>query len=313
MDGSVIHITNSLDLSSIPANSPLHKILGKALDDWDIPRRKSAEVSDFYWDAPVFNLDRSLIFRQLKREQQQQILHLCSRAILEEASFVEKSATCFTAKMTLLSERTEERMLYSLFAAEEVAHYAAVTTYLPGNALPEPNPFIRLLSRVLEEGDRSALTFVIQVVLEGWGLTHFASLAENCIAEDLRETLNWFVRHEARHHGSGVVLFNETPPSSAQVNYIVEVMIELLRMIQIGPQTVLTSMMRVTGELTRGDLIATCGEIEAALVTRGKLQKLKSLMKGEHSSGIVEKLEKYGAFDPSPAPECVNALRDWNG
>ena len=312
MKSNLIKVFNSLNLDNVSPNSPLQKILTNALDDLNIHKRMNSNPNESYWDASYFGLDKVRIYKEMKDSQKEDVLRLCSGSLIEEATFVEKSATCFTSKMTLLSETTEERMLYSLFAAEEVAHYHAMLSYLPNEELPKkPNPFIALLNAVLEDGDKTTLTFIIQVVLEGWGLTHFAGLGELCREQDLKDTFRWFVKHEARHHGSGVLLFNQVPPSASQLEYIVEIMIEFLHMIQIGPQSVLASLMKIRGDLTLNDFSDACRAMDSEMATKTKLGKLKSLMHGEHSKIIVEKLDSYGAFTPLSSVDCARAFNDW--
>ena len=46
-----------------------------------------------------------------------------------------------------------------------------------------------MLASLIEEGDRESLVFIIQVILEGWGLTHYRSLAQGCQSEDFTEVL----------------------------------------------------------------------------------------------------------------------------
>jgi len=312
MTGRVVEVSSSIGLEEYPTSSPLRKVVSASLDDWNIPRRTRSDPSKPYWNEEFFRLSSIPAYRALSPDEKERVVKLCSIDLLQEATLVEQSATSFTSKMTLLSRTTEERMLYSLFAAEEVAHYAAIRSYLEENErTPLPSPFIKLLNTALEEGDKCSLTFVIQVVLEGWGLTHFSHLAESCHADDLRQTLRWFVKHEARHHGSGLILFNEHPPSASQVTYIVEVMAEFLQMIRIGPVGVLSQLSAVRGDLTRTDIVEASELMEARAMTQGKLNKLRSLMLGENSVQIVTKLEQYGLFAPSSAEETADALSLW--
>lgn len=312
MTGRLVEVFSSIGLEEYPASSPLRKVVSASLDDWNIPQRSSSDPSQPYWREEFFYLSSVPAYRALSLEEKERVVKLCSIDLLQEATLVEQSATAFTSKMTLLSTTTEERMLYSLFAAEEVAHYAAIRSYLEeSERSPTPSPFIKLLNTVLEEGDKCSLTFVIQVVLEGWGLTHFSHLAESCQAEDLRQTLRWFVKHEARHHGSGLILFDAHPPSPSQVAYIVEVMAEFLQMIRIGPLGVLTRLSAIRGDLTRSDVMKASELMEAAAMTQCKLKKLRSLMLGKNSMRIVTKLEQYGLFSPSSAEETADALSLW--
>ena len=145
------------------------------------------------------------------------ILVACARDLLTEAYYIEKLGLGFTAKMALLSETTEERMLYCLFAGDEAAHLHAIAAYVgDGAAASAPDdPFLALLTEAIAAGDKPGLTYVVQVVLEGWGIAHYQSIARDCRDGDLRRTLLRLARDEALHHGSGVALLKRRPLPAA--------------------------------------------------------------------------------------------------
>ncbi|WP_198920773.1 hypothetical protein, partial [Anaplasma marginale] len=83
-----------------------------------------------YWDAGYFNLENATLFKNATKKQQKDILKLASGGLLEEAYFIEKAGMGYMAKMVMLSETTEERMLYSLFCADETTHLAKIMPFL---------------------------------------------------------------------------------------------------------------------------------------------------------------------------------------
>ena len=85
---------------------------------------------DQQWKAEFFGLDQVTAFTTAAPATQRAVVTGCSRAILEEAYFIEKAGVGFAAKMTLLAQDMDERNLYALFAGEEAAHPAAVHTLL---------------------------------------------------------------------------------------------------------------------------------------------------------------------------------------
>ncbi|MGI8504071.1 MAG: hypothetical protein ACR2LR_23495 [Hassallia sp.] len=97
------------------------------------------------WDTTHFNLHNVKIFTDATADEQVEILQLCSCGLLEESYFIEKAGMGYMAKMVLLAETTEERMLYALFCADEASHFAQIRQFLP---TPEPvgnNFFLRFL------------------------------------------------------------------------------------------------------------------------------------------------------------------------
>ena len=106
------------------------------------------------------------------------------------------------------------------------------------------NAFIRLLDEILQNEDKPVLTCIVQVVLEGWGISHYHALMRNCLDGDLRATFEKIIKDEARHHASGVILFNEQQPTANQQTAIIDTLRRLLLMVQIGPQAVVAQIER---------------------------------------------------------------------
>ena len=101
------HLPDDDRLNSVLKNG-LHKLLGPpGTQQHDTP----------LWPAEHFQLERSRAFQNATPDQQSAIITRSSEALLEEALFIEQSGLAFGAKMSLLSETIEERMLYGLFMA----------------------------------------------------------------------------------------------------------------------------------------------------------------------------------------------------
>nr|WP_290224530.1 ferritin-like domain-containing protein [Trichocoleus desertorum] len=291
----------------------------------------SSEPPRSYWDATHFGLERVAIFQDASEEEQQAIAQIASQGLLIEAYFVEKAGIGYMAKMLLLAETLEERMLYSLFAAEEAAHLAQIRRFFDGPPTPpilggissdffspqywgdggaeEPigtdDPFLRFLSDLLETEDKAILLFIIQVVLEGWGLSHYRSLAKGCSHLELGQLFEQFLQAEARHHGSGLMLFNKISLSTQSQSAIVEALTLFLRMVQVGPQRVLSAIAQVKGDLSRSQQIQVLQELETEIQSGARLSYLRSLMQKTTAHAIVQELEERGSFQPFPAEKCI--------
>src|SRR5215813_5168214 len=222
MSEANITIETRLDSPDLSAEHRLQPILAAALKDSSLlPASENAKA---YWSAAHFHLDKVAIFNDASADEQQEILLRCSESLLAEAYYIEKCGMYFAPKMCLLSESTEEKMLYSLFAADEARHFKQIAAFVSAQAVVDflHNPFIQLLDDVLRHGKKTTLTYIIQVLLEGWGIRHYHALAGNTQDAKLKETLTTILKDEARHHGSGLILFNDQRLTANQLAEIVE-------------------------------------------------------------------------------------------
>jgi hypothetical protein len=259
-----------------------------------------------YWDAEFFNLHQVNIFQESNITEQSAILELANRSLLEESYFIEKAGVGYMAKMVLLAETIEERMLYALFTADEATHLHQISDFLPEMEVTSTDdPFLRLLSEVVESADKTVLLFVLQVVLEGWGLSHYRRLAKECRHPVLAELFSSFLQSESRHHATGTTLFNQITVSAFSQTTILDVLAQFLLMVQVGPQSVLAAIEQVKGHLTRSQKIQVLEELDTETHSGTRLQILRSLMGIKSAQSILQTLEERGAFQPFPAHLCV--------
>jgi hypothetical protein len=279
----------------------LSAALGHRLGDSFSPERSSA----LYWNADYFGLHKVKVFQDSSLEERTAILQIANRGLLEEAYFVEKAGMGYMAKMVLLAETTEERMLYSLFTANEATHLSQISAFLPDRPVGTDDTFLRFLADLVESQDKTVLLFTIQLVLEGWGLSHYRSLAKGCCDRTLSQVLTGFLQDEARHHGTGLILFEQTSVSPQSRAVIVETLFCFLQMIRVGPQRVVGAIAQVKGDLTRSQKIRILEELDTETHSGTRLHLLRSLMRGEAAEAIVQALSARGAFEPLPASQCV--------
>lgn len=260
--------------------------------------------NSIYWNAGYFNLDNSTLFQNATLQQQKDILKIASRELLEEAYFIEKAGMGYMAKMVLLSETTEERMLYSLFAADETTHLAKIMPFLELIPLDTDDLFLQLLGDVVESEDKSVILFVLQVVLEGWGLSHYRSLAKGCGDRDLSFVFRSFLDDESRHHATGVTLFQQQYLDLSSKRAIIEILASFLEMIRVGPQRVLNAVEMVLGDLSRSQKIKLFEELDTESHSNTRLSILRSLI-GKEGGVFVTELEEKGLFSAYPAHLCI--------
>ncbi|HEY9694645.1 MAG TPA: ferritin-like domain-containing protein [Oculatellaceae cyanobacterium] len=295
-----------LKLSHISSDDKLTRVLSSALKS-----RLGSDLSCLgfdsylYWHPEYFNLHKVAIFQDASEEEQAAILHIANYDLLEEAYFIEKAGVGYMAKMVLLAETLEERMLYALFSSDEVTHFAQISNFLPQQEiLGKDNAFLSLLEEVAEIADKTVLLFVLQVVLEGWGLSHYRSLAKSCQNPELSAVFQGFLQDESRHHAAGVTLFEQIAVDDASRNAILHILTLFLRMVQAGPQGVVAAIEKVKGDLSRQQKIRIFEQLDTENHSGTRLNILRSLMQTEGGQ-IVQELEQRETFQPFSPEKCV--------
>ncbi|MEH2063639.1 MAG: ferritin-like domain-containing protein [Nostoc sp.] len=292
-----------LDLPHTDSHDRLRRILTAALSNQN---NYAPYPQSNYWDADFFNLHQVKVFQESNINEQSAILELANRSLLEESYVIEKAGVGYMAKMVLLAETVEERMLYGLFTADEATHLHQISHFLPEIEVNSTNdPFLCLLSEVVESADKTVLLFVLQVVLEGWGLSHYRRLAKECRYPVLAELFSSFLQSESRHHATGTTLFNQITVLAFSQTTILDILTQFLFMVQVGPQSVLAAVEQVKGHLTRSQKIQILEELDTQTHSGTRLKILRSLMGGTSAQSILQNLEERGAFESLPAHQCV--------
>ena len=304
-----MNLKSKLDLDWAQSDPRLSSILGSALKN-----RSNAPVvlempKDIApWNEKFFGLEQVTFFKNLNEEQRLQVLMSASKSILEEAYFIEKSGLFFSAKMNLMAENTQERLLYSFFSADEAAHFSWISSALAGQDVSDfqSNPFLRMIDDLLSAQGKTVLTYLIQVILEGWGLTHYRSLAEHCQIKPLSEVFRNILKDESRHHGSGLILMNEQKISDSDEKIILGVLEELMTMIRVGPQSLVSSLEKVRGGFSTTERIRCFEELKTEETSSAKLQTLQTLIRSsQNAEKFVRYLDDRGLFKPMNPTQCA--------
>ncbi|MEM9566878.1 MAG: ferritin-like domain-containing protein [Cyanobacteria bacterium P01_E01_bin.34] len=293
-----------LQLPHSQPDDKLQRVLSAALAE---PIQRSPSIDrPHYWGAEHFQLQRVKLFRESSGIEQQQILSLASRQLIGEAYWIEQAGVGYMAKMVLLAETAEERMLYGLFAADEAEHLAQIRRFVPETQPTNSgDPFLKMLAEVVETQDKALLLFAMQVVLEGWGTSHYRHLSAGCLNAELSHLFLDFLQAESRHHASGQILFSRMVLSQASQQVIAEVMVQFLRMIQAGPQRIVAAIERVKGHLSRSQKLSIFEQLDTETHSGTRLDLLRSLMQRAGGGAIVQTLEEQGAFQAFPANRCI--------
>jgi rubrerythrin len=303
----LIHVDVGLDLPHLPEGHAIHRILSSKL--WGIP--SEVETGDLkesfsFWGAESYRLNRVRFFQEASEEKKQRILHKINVEQLREAYFIEKSGLAYGAKMLLLSTTTEERMLYASFASDESQHLAAVGAFLKtDDKAVTTNPFHTLLADLIQGGDFLALILTIQVVLEGWGLSHYRSLAASCKHPVLAQTFRRILEDEARHHGSGRVMVQERSFDPQTMEQCLLATHEILNLVRLGPQMVVGALEEELGGLSSAQKKTVLTELDCMSHSRERLMVLKSLLSSENTQWLVEQCMERNLFEPLPIEQTL--------
>ncbi len=263
----------------------------------------------YFWPDEHFNLHRSSIFRQATLSQQEEILILCSRHILQEAYSIEKLGLAFCAKMILSADTTEEAQTYSLIAADEATHLDLITTYTsPEDRSAIPSAFIRFISSLIEQCPKNLLVFLVQIILEGWGVRHYGSIAATCRHLPLRKIFNLILRDEALHYRTGQVLFNPQKHSATEQSFMTDCLHRYFEFVQVGPQAVARVVDHVLGGMTWEQKIRLFTELESERISKNNIDLLQSFIT---QSGIAldgKSFKSGSAPSPYTPAQCAATL-----
>jgi rubrerythrin len=259
------------------------------------PKVQETKLSDL-WGSHSYGLQNVSFFKELNEENKKSILEKAARDRLQEAYHIEKSGMIYTAKMCLLSQSIDERKLYSLFSEDEARHLTYIEQVLDDVGDSDQNPFLTLLAEMIETGRQRPLIFIIQILLEGWGIEHYTKMSQECLNNTFSKLLQTIVKDEASHHGSGLMMFNEKDLSTQEMDFILETLVRFFEMVQIGPVGLLFTLEENLGHLSKSQKINILDNLDAQANTQQKLDSLKKLIFKSNSAKIYEHFEKYGSF-----------------
>ena len=277
-----IEINNRLDDCQTEPEAKLAPFV-KSLVQKKVGNSKATKAS-LYWHASYFALDRLKIWAALNEESRNNILRKLNQTMLEEAFYIEKSGMTYTAKMSLLAESNDEQSLYAMLAADEAVHFQMISRFL----LQKPQsyrqqPFLLLLDEVVHNGSFSALIFIAQVLLEGWGLSHYMSLLKNSQCPQLSHLLRLILNDEAVHHGSGIVMSQKHPLEGESLDMVKDILVRFFSMVAAGPVRVAAALATEVGDRGPQQFVDIFAQMQAEEQIQANLGALSKLIT-EHAA-----------------------------
>ena len=255
------------------------------------------------WEAETFKLDRVRSFRQAEADAKEAILTRCAHNLLAEAWCVEQRGIAYCAKMASKAESDAERALFAHIGGDETQHAAWLTPWL--FQTPVSDPFNRFIDGLLEAGSRQSLVFLLQVVLEGFGITHYQSLSAGCRDRALAQTLKRLALDEALHHAGGLLVFQPERLTTAERRFITDGAYAFLQIFRVGPQAVAGALIQQIGACTIGELTEVFAALDSQTTAAVKLARLRKLMARPGMTWLVERLDAGEAFAPCAPAQCA--------
>ena len=256
------------------------------------------------WSEAFYGLDRVRAFRDAASRLQAEVLEVCDAGMLAESWFVERCGIAFCARMTLLAVSLDEQRLFALIGADEAAHAAWLEPWIADRSR-EADPFNRFIAGLVESGSAQPLSFLLQVVLEGFGIVHYQALAAECRDESLAAVLRRMAQDEGMHHAAGLAVFHAGRLSAAERRFLLDGAHTFLQMIRSGPQAIVAALERALGSGGRSGITRTFEALDAGSVTADKLARLRRLMQQPDMAWLVTELDEKGAFTPCTSAECA--------
>lgn len=291
--------------------SPVAHIVESYLGSRDRKRDSSDACASALWDPSFFGLDQVTLFKRAGVQEKEEILAGCARNLLNEAYFIEKSGSAYCARMILLAETTEMRQVYSLIAADEATHLQWIRPFVEEEDRSRPDgALLGFLGELIGECDANTLAFLVQIILEGWGLHHYRDLSRGCRDAALERVFHSIYKDEALHHHTGEVIFDPAKATRGNDTLIRDGLRTYTEMVRVGPQGVVGVVNRVLGGLNRKETVRAFAELDSEQKSREKLLLLRDLMLGPGREPYVAELDDQGAFTPYSPEVCASFLHE---
>lgn len=261
------------------------------------------------WPAVYYGLDKSQLFQQLDDVAQFQILKTCAQDLLNESYFIEKMGLEYCAKLTLLSPCSQSKQIFSLIGADEATHLQWITPFVPESMRHTPtSPLLSLIRDVVTLNNENLLYYLVQIILEGWGLEHYKQLSQYCLNPTIQKIFADILQDEALHHQSGKTLF-DSKKLSKQDKFIVQDHLKAYcDLIRIGPQSVVNAVSLELGGLNEKQRAILFDELQTEQQSKAKLNYIFSLMMQPGLEALLQNIHDLGYFSPYPAITCAKLV-----
>lgn len=281
---------------SLDENHKLHPLFNKLIQD-KLISLDNLFKGPYFWSAERFSFDQCSLYNNFSESEKEHVLIFLSKMNLSMSWYIEKCAYHHGAKMILLSDTDTEKMYYSVFANEEALHQKEFERQM--NFRPQKHdplhPLLNPLIRCIEQADKDTSIFVVQVLLEGYGMHIYKSLGESSLSNDLRNVYRRIVQEEAGHHGSGLLITDKKSIDEDTQRDIIDYIWEFSEAIQ-SPLFIRLALESINGKLTNTQFKKVLENISYATNAQKRLDILKNLVSRVDHWGLSKTLHSKDAF-----------------
>lgn len=276
---------------SMDGEDAYKKLLDKSLEK-HLVSSKQENVPSHLWDNNRYGLEQSGLFRKLNDGQKDSIYNRLTELNLALSWYIERSGHNYGAKMILLSQTQEEKSMYAIFVAEEAIHQREFENFMTFRPDPRTHwhPMLNPLAKAISDAEKETCVYIIQVLLEGFGMSFYKSLGNQCTFSPLREVYNRILVDEARHHGAGLVAAQMSKPDKIVQEQIFEYSREFINALTSADWVLSAIQSEVT--MSAKEERQFYDDIDYFSVVGGRKQKLKEMMEKVDHWGLVERLTR---------------------
>ena len=231
------------------------------------------------------------------RRKKKNILKKLTRLNLALSAQIEESGHDYGAKMILLADTLTEKSLFALFAAEEAIHLKEFENFIKFQIDRKIHwhPMLDPLNEAIKEGTWNTSLFIIQVLLEGFGIAHYNGLKNDCLHNPLVSVYERILKDEARHHGAGVILVNEKNFSREDQEQVFEFTRSFIGLLPTA-NWVQTALEEQRGGLSLSETNAFYEDIGHHETVNIREKKLKEMIEKVNCPNLIKQLEADKVF-----------------
>ena len=298
-----------LDLLPID-DQRLRGLLESSLEKKGIPVTQSSCTLD-YWNWESFCFARASLPRPIaKLPDPRAVLRELNEFRITDICLAESMGIHYTAKLLLSADSYDLCRLYATFLDDELRHTQLLRPFAPESLRGDYlfHPLVQLGWRVTKSAQPLAARLLLQIVLEGFAVSYYTRLADDCLNSILALGLRSIVRDEAAHHGVGATLERNRErndkTSTNDLEECVNTTIEFLDLYRNWPHAQLRAVEKVGGKQSESDLAEVLSALMVTARSQALQEQLKKLVVAHYPRDVMSELEQRNAFAPS-TPESV--------
>lgn len=182
---------------------------------------------------------------------------------------------------------------YALMAADEAVHQRMIEHFLlDGKPITdlEKHPLLSCIAEVIENAHPMAAVYVVQILLEGFGMSYYSQLRSTSSSPALAAAFDQILKDEARHHGGGLARFAGQIPAAETIQEAVHYtrkMVEAMNGVGFTAMAIEAVLGRKLETAEKKQLLE---ETEWTRQAPMRLKQIQELIRRHDSYGIYDSL-----------------------